>query len=394
VGSALKQGNLTPCLSSEFTSSAYWAIQGGFRAARSMKSGTVGSEHLLLSLAQRDRQVRLLVGSKFRRLRRCVAQGRWEMSGQYPTLHRNVPEGVLAEAAATLREAQWQALGFDRLDPNRPRWTSELEDVLVEALQRVVGNEAPLATSTDLLFAVLKSPTKVASGVLQEVGVSKSALLDISRERRVGGDDEVIRTPIADTLSQYGIVSASGTSMPVTMLARIMRGIAMRAAEASPVLVELEFEAVRGAVRHGHRQVGTVHLMSAIANLNQQISAAGMTFVDACSRDGEGAQILLENGLTGAVILKYLSDFRDVGRPAPPSRHRELRTKPMNPEWTYGAAEAADLSRLLAKQGNEAAGTLHLLIALLRDSSNLATTMVRTLGRDPATMLAYAESRL
>jgi ATP-dependent Clp protease ATP-binding subunit ClpA len=167
-----------------------------------------------------------------------------------------------------------------------------------------------------------------------------------------------------------------------------------RAADASLALIELEFEAVRHAVRLGHRQVSTAHLLLAILECDHQLSAAGASFIGSYQKNNQASILLHANRVTRAAVLEHLSSFEHSGNVAPERRHRKVRTRRSNPKWTRSAAEAADNSRSLARQRNEDAGSLHLLLSLLKESSTFACEMVHALGFDPDTILRDTERLL
>ncbi|MBT8227524.1 MAG: hypothetical protein HKP61_10810 [Dactylosporangium sp.] len=301
---------------------------------------------------------------------------------------------MTSEVDAILREVQWRVLGFDRRNPHQPLWTLGLENALSQALLTAQTRGSGLVMPADMLHGLLGDTENAACGVLAQLGVRRIALLVAAKKADVGEGGNHSRAPIADMLTRYGLVSEQGESGTVSLVVRAIRYVVTRAAEASPVLADLEFEAVRQAVRLGHRQVNTAHLLLAVFELDRQLAIAGVSFVEGGLKGNRAGSVLRENGLTRDGVLEHVSTIQCLGDAATPRRRRELRTKQKHPEWTQGAADAADHSRMLARQGNEDAGSLHLLFSSLRDSAGCAPAVVRALGSDPVAILRDTEQLL
>jgi hypothetical protein len=376
-----------------FADSAYRVLQGAFQIGDRPPCALVGTQHLLLSLALRTWHIRRVVGSSLPRLRALVAEGIEDPVGSLGVDDSVGPASVIGEVDATLREAQWQVLGFERNRTHWPYWTPALRGALVRALLDAQVRGVDRVAAIDFIPGMVSDPDNGANRVLNQLGVRKSALLDIpSQEVAREGSDR--RVPIAETLRQCGVVSSGEQSESASLLARIICRTASWAAEAGPALLELELEAVRQAIRLGHDQVDTGHLLLAVLELDRQLSLAGLSFGGPEVKNNSGGMVLCRFGVTLDDTLLRMTVPRDWSAVAAPRRRRQLRTKQKHPEWTTAAADAADACRLLAKQRGDEAGSLHLLVSVLQAPSPATDAIVRRPGVEPTVLFEEAQRLL
>gem|GEM_PF-5278797 len=244
------------------------------------------------------------------------------------------------------------------------------------------------------LESILADSSGSARRVLSRLNIDALTLLAAARSATPVLDEEVLWTPAADRLKLFGGVLAARRPILAKFLFGGLRAVFLGPGYAQPVLLTLELESVRQAVRLGHSQVTSAHMVLAILTLAEQLTSLGLT-LPADQVGVNGAEKTLANcGVGFAAALKAVPAPPSAEQSASAQRRRPWRTHPRYPPWTIAAAAAADEAREMVSGAGVRVGASHLLVALLADSEGPGAQLLRVLGADPVEIAAEVKEQI
>lgn len=148
-----------------------------------------------------------------------------------------------------------------------------------------------------------------------------------------------------------------------------------------PVMYVLWHEANRQCVRLGHDCVLPVHLLLAVAAVDQQMLLRGAAFRERLAPHNQGREVLQSHHVT------YWRLMSKVGVVAPADAavsDRAPKAIRRGPPWSTDAVATIDLVQQLAQQrGHKQPGTAHLLAAIFGNATPDVLTICRRIGLEP-----------
>lgn len=368
-----------------------WALSGAWRLAVEARAPSIGSHHLIVSLALRTPGARPVLGSALGAMRRELNS--LNELGELGSGTGLDDTDLDLEAEATLREAQWRGIRSyaTKALPAKPEWDREIRDAVHRALISAKTADLTWAGRTHLLDATLANPDSRASILLRKCRIDAPALLAGVREAPPTPMSDGPRTPIVDGLRAYGILSPVGRHKP-RLFAHIAGAIVRHVSGTESLLYLLELEAVRQAVRLNHPRVTTGHLVLAALALDEQIALSRQALPGDLAKANRAGQVLARHGVTYLAAAAGLDSALDES--APPQRKRRWRSRTGDPGWTVGAVAAAEAARRTAAVRRTQAGTSDLLVAALAEREGPGARMVESLGGDPATIRAEVQREI
>lgn len=366
------------------------------RRARVHRAGHIGTEHVLYGILLRVRW-----DSAWAALPRTLKE-RDRSSGPAPADpdgDGSVPD---VEVLGSLREAAWMTARRDRRKRRHtptPGWHPEVGAALGAALASAAADGVRHAGPRYLLAGVLADPRSGARELLRSCGVDPSRLLAAARADHLPGRDAPLKTAVEKLEGLRVLETRSRASTlvyaPLRPLARLTR--------VDPMLVALEMEAVRQAVRAGATQLHTGHLLLAALELDRNLQAVGATLPEPLAAVNGAGGVLAEHGVdyrTVAACAETLAvPLEPTVRVGPgpwwwkPSRRRWWRVVAGDPPWAISAGTAADRALADAQNQRTRAGSSHLLVAALAVPDGPASRLLRQLGADSQTVAAETARR-
>jgi hypothetical protein len=379
------------------TSSAY-ALAGACTLARRRPTSSVGTDHLLVSLALRMPGLREALGSGLRDLRRALGK---EQHGPEPATRASGSMADLdLEVDGALREALWLvfvsgAHGAVAVGSPVPQVSPGIREALRRSLVDSAAQGVHWSGSVYLLDAVLADPQERAHRLLRRCHIEPQLVLAGAHHATATPVEDRPRTPMIDMLSTYDAISPPDRSPTVHLISRLWGAYIARRSRVTPILHALEMEAIRQAVRLDHLQVTTAHLLLAVLSLDEQLTAAQVRLPNELVEDNAGGEILAAHGVTHHAALQHLAQQPVTDPPVPsvPPRHQRLRrTLPHDSMWTSEARDAGTSARATT-DGLALCGSTQLLIAALTNLDASAAQLLRRMGPDPAAIVAEAQHR-
>lgn len=373
-------------------------LYSAWRRAWAHQSERIGTEHLLYGVLLRlqwDPVGWTALQRALRERDRAPATG---------PEHRDqgVPVASL-EVRGALREAAWMVARGDR--GNRPLvatagWRPDVEAALDAALAMAAADGVQHVGPRYLLAAVLADASNGARDLLRACGVDPSRLSAAAQANRLPGRDEPLLAAVEKLAGLRVLPTGSRASglvyAPLRPLARLT--------SVDPMLVALEMEAVRQAVRVGSEQVHTGHLLLAMLEMDRNLQVAGATLPDQLAVVSGGGQVLAEHGVdhqaaavcVEALVVAVEPAVRAI--PGPwwwkPGQRRWWRVVAADPQWAISAGDAADRAQSDARSQGTRAGSSHLLVAALADAVGPAARVLRELGAAPEAVAQEAARQL
>lgn len=169
------------------------------------------------------------------------------------------------------------------------------------------------------------------------------------------------------------------------------------------MLVALEMDAVRQAVRLDNERVDTSHLLLATIELDRDVAATGLKLPESCASVCRAGEVLAEFGVgyAAAVCATGRSDRTAATVSAIPGpwwwhsgRRRWWRTNARTPPWLLSAAVAADHAWSDGVGRGTRVGSSHLLIAALANREGPASHLLHRLGDEPEAVVDATIRRL
>lgn len=305
-------------------------------------------------------------------------------------------------AESALREAAY--LG----GPGSAGFSPLVRHAVYEAVHEASRRDGVPAGVRHLLAAMYDEPDSAAVQLAQRMWVTGHgrALLDRQSDRYRAGDEPPDWAPFAMKALRV-VPSPAPRALRVPWRAAVATGLYFLvrrpfrrhgARYGHPVLLLIEYDARKQAVRLGHAHTGTVELLLSMLDLHEQLRTAGMVLPEPVARHNTAGQILRGHGVTLLAATMAAShtpatqqDAADLaavpikGWPSP-TRGRWL-APPLDPAAIL-ALRSASIAAWQA--GDPFAGTTHLLKSILRDGQDAAARLLHTLGVNTNTVAAQA----
>lgn len=355
-------------------------LVGAFKRAIRLDRTTVGTEHLLFALLDGDSAASRLLAPTVRI--NGSLMGLVKAKGAKHWASEDVADDAAATFAddpastALLREAEWTArqtakrggkapLSADR----RPLPTEALVAAIGRAFLRARELDVSRANATHLLMGLLHDPDNRAGEVLLEQRLDRDELLPRLAVHPSAHQDG---TPHADSVT--GLHNMGVLAQRSRVLWGGIARFLSNGGFGSPVLPTVRREAKRQAVRLGHPNVTTAHLLLAVLALDDQLATTGHQLRDELARSNTGAELLRARGVTLHAAINAAADLVQVDqhRPGPPA-----------PQEEGDVEQALIRARLHAhKRKDPTTGTTHLLAELLANSDDPSTALLAATGAD------------
>lgn len=158
----------------------------------------------------------------------------------------------------------------------------------------------------------------------------------------------------------------------------------------------VEYEAICQAVRLGHPQVITAHLLLALSKVDQELTAAGDRLAEALAGHDHAGDVLCAHGITYPDAAWQGERLPDPDIPSVLRQpHRWWRWRPPDPPFGRDAAAAVYTAQdSAASLGHQHVSTGHLLVGILENGSGSACELIRQRGVDPQALLNETRRRL
>ncbi|RKT88946.1 Clp amino terminal domain-containing protein, pathogenicity island component [Saccharopolyspora antimicrobica] len=340
------------------------ALTEAFRGAIRREQPAVGTEHVLSALLDGDSAAGKVLAPTVRASGSMMGVIRAKGIGDH-WVHDEDAEPV-HDLAVTglLREAEWAAR---QKDSDVPPPTGALRAALRQALLYADEHGTPRANTAHLLMGLLHSPQNRAHEALRECRVDRSdvlARLQVHPSAREPGEPP--RTDTARTLRKMGLLTGRRGQLSVRLVAKLF-------GNGAPVFMVLRPEARRQAIRLGHGEVTTAHLLLAVLALDEQLTAAGERFSPELAGSSTAAERLRTRGVTLHAAASAALDL------VPAAENR-----PRAGEFPENGAllKVLTKARWRAEENGVPAGTDVLLAELLAEPDGLAGALLTGLGVD------------
>ncbi|MDA3642595.1 hypothetical protein LZ318_39270 [Saccharopolyspora indica] len=355
-------GKTLPC--TEISRDVAEALTLAFREAIRRTQPKVGTEHVLSALLDGDSAAGGVLaptvrasGSMMGVIRAKGIDDHWVHDDDAEPVHDLAVTGLLREAAWAARQT----------DSDVPPPTGALRAALRQALLYADEHGTPRANTTHLLMGLLHTPDNRAHEALRERRVDRSDVLARLRVHPSAGEPgEPPHTDTARTLRKMGLLDGQRGQMSVRLVAKLF-------GNGAPVFMALRMEARRQAVRLGHGEMTTAHLLLAVLALDEQLTTAGQRFSPELAGSNTAAERLRARGLT-------LHAAADAARNLFPEaeNHPYAEKFPENPALEKVLTKA----RWRAGEDRVPAGTDHLLAELLAEPDGPVTALLSGIGID------------
>ncbi|WP_433870946.1 Clp protease N-terminal domain-containing protein [Saccharopolyspora sp. CA-218241] len=346
-----------------------------FRQALRAGHPAVGTEHLLAALLRGDAAAKELLvpgGRGAEELLAVVAKdaARWGSED-------GTDDVVFADhfaVGALLREVEWSAwqrktdvAGESRSDELRPQATSALVAAIGRALLGAHELGVARAGATHLLLGLLHDPANRAGEALRERGLDPGGIRTGLTDHPSARQDGPWHGDSVTGLRHLGMLTERGPYWGGLARSLSSGGFG------TPMVLTVRREAMRQAVRFGHPQVTTAHLVLAMLVVDEQIATSGQRLRKRFAVDNAGAELLRDRGVARAAAAGAVADLAPSGE----------RSRPTDPSLASGVEGVLHRAREIASErGAKATGTNHLLIALLAADDDPGTALLSTLGVD------------
>ncbi len=290
------------------------------------------------------------------------------------------PVAHAGEVEATLREITWRRMRMARHpDRRRPHWTNGLRVTLHEALVRAGRHAATRASAAHVVMAAFADPTTRAARLYPESSKRTVARVHDCSILTVDGEPH-------PELELPAWLRRGRTRRQ--QLARWVARRTTRLARYDPLLVEVESEQRRQAVRLGHTAITVWHVLLGILDVEYRLAMLGQPLPDELAARNTAARRLRQAGVTFAHVHGHAVRAGDeVELAADESTIGRLGTHRFgDPLWSQpvaAASRAANESALARRHA--AAGTTHLLAGLLAAGNEL-DSLFDSIGADAAVL--------
>jgi hypothetical protein len=284
-----------------------------------------------------------------------------------------------------LREATWRArCGLGRTLGNpEPRWASDVERAVIDALLLAAGRGVRVAGAIHLLAAVINDRGTRGQQMLAELELDGAAILRSGLETTSLAEDDDPPLNGAYVLASSRMLTARldaavrAITFPGRLQAKIMR--------APPAVLEaVEKESVRQAARLGATVTQAGHLLLAVLSLDQQLRDRGWEFEVQYAERNRAAEALLRHGVSIERLVRML--VRRGATEGPSTRNGYWRRYRCYPRTGVDVAEAIDRTRRDTRRSDRRVGTSDLLV-VLASASTEASILLDDLGIDRASLV-------
>lgn len=310
---------------------------------------------------------------------------------------RGATVGLSGECDVYLREVDWLVRVRLRIGRDKwlPAWSEAVHRALRMSRDHAMAHEIKYATPYHLLAGVCTGEYNRARVLLDRASIGADRLLSDLPRRWY----EIEGSPFAYSaflLERTAVVWRQRSSARPAAGAAVLRAAAggWRPSGFKPLVMAVDREANRQAIRLGASQVNQVHLLLAICVLHNQLDQLGLTFAERWSRHNEAGEVLAENGVVAERLVQRLWGQTVTEDSA--NRSRPWRNK-VRADLPFGASVAAVDERAhayAAELGHDYAGTSHMLLALLSEGEGSASSLLRSIGVEDRRLEMELRARL
>lgn len=379
-----------PIPDAQFATDAIELLTAAIRRAAKHGRSTVGTEHLLYCLVDRQEEAGSVIAPGIRAAGSLNGLLTARAGHVWSSDDGGDGDGMLAgpageaESAAAWREALWEGMqqtsarqSGEPVSPATAEPSPALHETLLHALRLARREPTPHVRVRHLTRGLLEIKKSRAREALMlrrtDVPAAVRALDALARQAEPA---PVSRT--VGLLQRAGVLGGRGTWWVRILMSALSRGSEDRA----PVLLVVVSEAKRQAVRCGRDTVEPVDLLLAVLELERALDVAGSALPERLAPANSAAALLRSHGAD----LGTLAGAATAAEPAPLTGKMEL---------SEDAARVMATARLLSPEhGAETVGTVHLLAALLDDANDPVGRLLRESGVDVAELRAALDGRL
>ncbi|MEV6522319.1 Clp protease N-terminal domain-containing protein [Longispora sp. NPDC051575] len=278
----------------------------------------------------------------------------------------------------------------------RPVWSAELVEAVAVARAVAAEHGVDHANERHLVLGLLTDTGSRACRLLASAGVDRAGLLarirDDSRGTRAGEP----RREVHDRFRAAGLLLSTHPRWWNGVQPAVTRTVA-RQAGLSAVLYSLEGEMLRQAGRTDSAVVMTDHAILAILALDEQLAEVGTGFGERVWSLNRAGEVLEPAGVTLDAATPVAGRGTTGQLTVPDAESSRLREswRPGDPPWGRAVVRAMERAQEDAeRRGHRAAGTTHLLLALVTPEVGTAAELLRNLGVDLSAVAAHAERLL
>jgi hypothetical protein len=299
------------------------------------------------------------------------------------------PDEFGFEVDASLREAVWRAYGMGRIraceDP-LGFWSACARSSLAQAMRRAIALDVGPAGPIELLEAVVDSPCGHARRLLTMSGLPPEKVLRAARTNAGRLTAERPRTPLLEAIRWSDVVVGD----PAPWWERAGVRLVLLGRRIEPLLLGLELEANRQAIRVNSRYVNTAHLLLAVLELEEQLKIAGVSLRDSVESTSRGGRLLVAHGVTSWSVVTCLPEIAaDDPAVRPPTRRRFWRGGTRGPSWARSAWLAAEVPWQRSSL-RTVKGSTDLLASIVENPDSEACRVLNAIGVDVDTLMAQA----
>ncbi|WP_405612105.1 Clp protease N-terminal domain-containing protein [Streptomyces sp. NBC_01508] len=266
--------------------------------------------------------------------------------------------------------------------PQPPEPSGALRQTLLGALRLAREEGSPDAHGRHLARAMLATPGSRALEALTLCRVDLDAAasaLDAQAEAVRGGAtpwtaEKEAAPGSVQLLGRAGLLGERGVWWARGMLSWMAR----TAGDGAPVLLVVNHEARRQAVRYGRTAAEPVDLLLAVPALDRGLVVAGESLPEKLWAANSVADMLRSEGVRQVDLVRAAASAAGPSATTPGPGAVKLSAE---------ADKVVAAARLLAAERKaETVGTTHLLAALLADPEGAPTRLLRECGADPAAL--------
>ncbi len=302
-------------------------------------------------------------------------------------------EDDLSDVGQTLREAQWVARRKSRMtyDDETVSWSGAVWSAASQALQLAGQRKLSYAHRFHLLEALLNDPTNRANELLAQLNADPRWILDPRTTTYLDDNDNSL---VLGAMQLNLVGALSRRASIITRLMKLtLRGFFVLKGATVPIVVAVQDEGVRQAVRLGDRQVGPLHLLLGISAIADQLDQWDWTLSPRFALHSGAAELLRSASVDYSAIVKAAIGKTDGTGPA--DRSRSWYRHAWNPSIGVDSTAVVAHARSIQQQhGHDHAGTDHLLYSLLTGTDSPAVRVLAAAGADVPALRSSLAQRL
>ncbi|MFI0353186.1 Clp protease N-terminal domain-containing protein [Actinomadura sp. 9N407] len=359
-------------------------LVGAFKRAIRLSRPTVGTEHLLFVLLTGESAASELLAPKARVSGPLMGVIAAKDDVHWASEERAADPASAGDPAvvALLREAEWLARqstgrrgkqhpdgGQPPPEIQHPLPTDALAAAIRQAFLHAHERGVSQANATHMLMGLIHDPGNRACEALLERRLDRDELIARLSVHPSAHQDGTPRSDGVEGLRNLGVLNQGGWKLWGGLARALTSG-----GFGSPIVPTVRQEARRQAVRLGHSNVTTVHLLLAMLALDDQLTTTGLRLRDGLEQNNTAAELLRAQGVTLPVAVNA-AELVPAERGEPGS--------PVPPKLSGGAEQALTRARLNANERKDpSTGTTHLLTALLADPDDPCNALLAAVGVD------------